>query len=281
MKKAKDIYKFDEKNHIHTLDDKPLTGTSSIGNVLAKGGLVWWASGKACEVMGWVYPNIKENGKIIGKVPVEDRLKVSESIHLAITNDTPEEYLARLDIAYKAHATHLKDSAKKGTDLHAILERFVKEDMERKNIVPLSEEETWLIEPFIDWSRKNVKKFLASEAHCYSKELWVGGIVDAVAELNDGTIAVIDFKSSREAYITQFLQASGYAIQIDENGLFSEDGNHNKRIDKIGALIVVPFGAEIIKPEIRKQIEEYKKGFECAVELYRLLDLDNLINNKK
>jgi hypothetical protein len=137
------------------------------------------------------------------------------------------------------------------------------------------------IQPFIDWSDKNVKEFLASEAHCYSKELWVGGIVDAVAGLKDGTIAVIDFKSAKSVYITHFLQCSGYAIQINENGLFSEDGTHNKKIEEISALIVVPFGAETIKPEIRTQISEYKKGFKWAVGLYRLLDLDSLINGKK
>jgi len=139
-----------------------------------------------------------------------------------------------------------------------------------------------LIKPFIEWSKENVKKFIASEAHCYSKELWVGGIVDVVAELNDGTLAVIDFKSAKAVYITHFLQCSGYAIEINENGLFSSDGEHQMKLDKkIGALIVVAFGADPIKPEIRTQISKYEAGFKSAVDLYRLMDMDNLVAGKK
>ena len=269
----KDIYEFNKEKHIHTLNSSPMTGTSSIGNVLAKGGLVWWASGKACGEFGWT------NAKLFEE---QQRLEVASKRFEIIKALTPPEYLALLDTAYKAHATHLKSSAKKGTDLHAILERFVKIEMKRDGIKPLAKKEIELIQPFIDWSKKNVKRFIASEAHCYSKELWVGGIVDVVAELNDGTYAVIDFKSAKAVYITHFLQCSGYAIEIDENGLFSEDGKHNMKLDKkIGALIVVAFGADPIKPEIRTQISKYEAGFKSAVDLYRLLDLDNLINNKK
>jgi len=268
----KDIYKFDNEQHIHTLNDKPLTGTSSIGNVLAKGGLTWWASGKACEVFGWT------NAK---KVEETERLKIASKRFDEIRELTNPEYLKLLDDAYKAHATQLKKSAEKGTDLHAILERFVKSEMGRE-VKPLTKKEIELIRPFIDWSKENVEKFIASEAHCYSKELWVGGIVDAVAELKNGTLAVIDFKSAKAVYITHYIQASGYAIEIDENGLFSSDGEHQMKLDKkIGALIVVPFGAEVIKPEMRTQVSKYKAGFKSAVELYRLMDLDNLINQKK
>ncbi|KKL09949.1 hypothetical protein LCGC14_2560730, partial [marine sediment metagenome] len=49
-------YTFNEDKHLHLLDGKPLTGTSSVGNVLAKGGLVWWSSGLACAEFGWLNP---------------------------------------------------------------------------------------------------------------------------------------------------------------------------------------------------------------------------------
>ena len=139
-----------------------------------------------------------------------------------------------------------------------------------------SEEEMKMIMPFVIWSNKNVKKYEYSEAHCFDEELWVGGISDAGAELKDGSYAVIDFKSSKEAYTNQFIQAAGYALQIDKNGLWSKDGKMNKKLDKpINALIIVPFGAEEIKPEIRYVISEYRKGFEWCVGLYRLLGLDS------
>ena len=272
MKKEKDKYNFDFTKHLHILNGDGMTGTSSIGNVLAKGGLVWWASGKACEVFGWT------NSK---KVEATERLKIASKKFDEVRELTNPEYLNLLDEAYKAHATHLKKTAKKGTDLHAVLERFVKSEMKRE-VKPLTKKEIELIKPFIDWSKENVKKFVASEAHCYSKKLWVGGMVDAVAELNNGTLAVIDFKSAKAVYITHYIQTSGYAIEIDENGLFSSDGKHQMKLDKkIGALIVVAFGAEVVKPEIRTQVSKYEAGFKSAVDLYRLMDLDNLIANKK
>ena len=56
-------YKFDEsidpetgkQNHLHLLDGKPLTGTSSVEDVLSKV-LTWWASGLAVEKFGWLNP---------------------------------------------------------------------------------------------------------------------------------------------------------------------------------------------------------------------------------
>ena len=265
---TQDIYKFDKENHVHTLNGKPLTGTSSVVGVLYKP-LSWWASGKAVEVLGWT------NAK---KTKREDRLAIASAKFAQIKVLSDADYLTLLDTAYKAHSTQLHKSAKNGTDLHAVLERFVKTEMGKEGIKKLTSEEIQLIEPFIKWSKINVKKFIASEAHCYSKELWVGGITDAVAELNDGSVAVIDFKSSREAYPSQFLQTAGYAIQIEENGLFSENGKFSKKLDKpISKLIIVPFGADKVIPEIRTQINDYKEGFKCAVRLYRLLGMDKLI----
>jgi hypothetical protein len=134
----------------------------------------------------------------------------------------------------------------------------------------------------VDWAKANVKKFLWSEANCFDEELWVGGISDAGCELNDGRLAVIDFKSSKAAYPTSFLQTAGYAIQIEKNGLFHESGNANKKIGgKIEALIVVPFGAEVVLPEIRYEVEAYKTGFRQAVGLYRLLGMEEKIKENK
>jgi hypothetical protein len=55
-------YKFVDtpKEHMHYLDSIPLTGTSSVMNVLSKP-LSWWASGKACEVLGGFRPRVSLN----------------------------------------------------------------------------------------------------------------------------------------------------------------------------------------------------------------------------
>src|SRR3990167_3478811 len=249
--------------HLHTLDGKPLTGTSSVEAVLSKP-LTWWASGLAVSKFGWLNPK--------KHTPEECAVACEEGFE-RVRNLERDDYAKLLDEAYRAHSVKLKDSAKSGTDLHAELEKWVKY---RMGIIKESGKISDKITPFVLWAEDNVKRFLWSEAHCFDSDLWVGGISDAGAELNDGAYAVIDFKSSKEAYMNQFIQAAGYALQIDKNGLWSKDGKMNKKLDKpINALIIVPFGAEEIKPEIRYVISEYRKGFEWCVGLYRLLGLDS------
>jgi hypothetical protein len=268
-------YYFNEADHVHMLDGKPLTGTSSVMDVLAKP-LTWWASGLAVEKLGWMnskkktdtgYTTVPEAERIAKARPVFDQINQWG----AFRDDSGiKEYLKLLDEGYKAHSVKLKDSAGKGKDLHAELEKFVLDHMQGK-------EGTYepKIKPFIDWTAKEVKRFLWSEANCYDEELWVGGISDAGAELNDGRYAVIDFKSSKEAYPNQFLQCAGYAIQIEKNGLWSPKGIKTGLIDKpIEALIIIPFGADIVEPVSRYDIESYKRGFRSAVDLYRLLGLE-------
>ena len=256
-------YLFDEKEHLHTLDGKPLTGTSSVMDVLFKP-LSWYASGKAVETLGWLNPKLHSE---------EKRIESANKKLFEIKGLTTEEYLKLLDTAYRAHDEHKKSRAKVGKDLHSELETYVKNTMKMKfSKKPYDEK----IKPFIEWSRANVKNFIASEANCYSEKLWVGGVTDCVAEMNDGTLAVIDFKSAKEAYDSHFLQTAGYALQIEENGMWDSKGIHNKKLDKkFQTLIVVPFGAEEIKPVVRQYqlVEESKRGFVLAVELYRILGL--------
>lgn len=265
-------YSFDKKEHLHTFEGKALTGTSGVINVLSKP-LTYWASGLACETYGWVNSKKRLNGNYI-TIPLEDRVARATPVLERIKQMTVEEYLALGDEAYKAHATKLKDSASGGTDLHSELERFVKNSMIFKGWTDKTEYSE-KIQPFIKWARENVKEFLWSEAHCFDDELWVGGISDAGAELNDGSVVVIDFKSSKEAYTAQFIQAAGYAIQIEKNGLWDSTGTHSKKIDKeIKGLIIVPFGASKVEPVLKLDINSFKDGFRHCVALYRLLGMD-------
>jgi len=244
-------YKFNKKQHIHTIDDKPLCGTSTVVGVIAKP-LTWWASGLAVSKLGWLDP--KKNTPEARRIAVEARLA-------QIMEMSPEDYQNLLDEAYKAHSTKLKDSATAGTDLHEVLEHFVKtKEVKDEKIIP-----------FVIWANENVKRWLWSEAHCYSKELWVGGISDVGAELNDGSYVIIDFKSSKDAYQSQFIQCAGYDLQISENGWLDSNGEVLGKLDKpISQYIIVPFGAEKIEPKIRFNVEELKKGFVSAVILYKL-----------
>lgn len=226
-------------------------GTSTVVGIISKP-LTWWASGQAVGLLGWLDPK---------KNPPEARITAVDESLGKIRDMSSEDYQKLLDDAYKAHATKLKDSANKGTDLHEVLEIFVK----------TKEVKDDKIMPFVEWANLNVKRWLWSEAHCYSKELWVGGISDVGAELNDGSYVIIDFKSSKDAYQSQFIQCAGYDIQISENGWLDNKGEMIGKLDKpISQYIIVPFGADKIEPKFRHNVDELREGFRSAVKLYKL-----------
>jgi len=251
-------YHFDKANHLHILDGKALTGTSSISKVLYKP-LEYWASGKALELLGWT--------------PTKTSRKKRENQALIIHGDICKmdnlQYLDLLDKAYHNHRNSLKKSAEKGIDLHAELEKYINFQMGDSTDDNYNERITY----FIEWAEKNVSEWLWSEAHCYSKKLWVGGICDAGARLKDNTIALIDFKSSKTAYFSHYLQCAGYSILIDENGLLNDCGEKIGTLDgKVDRLIVFPFGAKKLKPHYNKfSIDDLKDGFKSALHLYRLM----------
>jgi hypothetical protein len=144
-----------------------------------------------------------------------------------VKNMTVDEYTFMIDKAYRAHDTYKRERAKGGTDTHAECEKFIKSEMRGDNFQGVAlfaafPEQIW---PFVNWSRQNVKRWLWSEGHCYSEKHWIGGICDAGYEKLDGTFGILDFKSTKEAYVPQFWQCAGYDIQISENGVLDKDGN--------------------------------------------------------
>lgn len=265
------MYKFDQENHIHTLGGVPLIGTSSMASVLSKP-LTYWASGLAVEKFGWIN---KGNAKK-GFEKKEKRLSVASSRRKEITKLNDEDYLKLLDEAYSAHATKLKDSASDGVDLHAECEKYVKNwilcNNSKTKMVDHTEYDP-KIKPFIEWAEKNVKRFLWSEAHCYSKELWLGGITDCGYEDMNGKYAILDFKSSKDVYLSQFWQCVGYAIQAEENGLFTAEGELIMKLDKpISYVSVLPFGME--KPEVftNEDMSGGKEAVRAMCVLYKKLN---------
>lgn len=265
--------------HLHQLkvdgEWKNLTGTSSISSVVAKV-LTWWASGKACEVMGWIKPLDSRKSSALEIVQnKKDRAERAEVMLNTYKEMSIDEYLKLLDKAYKAHSVNLKETAQAGTDLHAELERYVKAKMKGKDI---SFDKR--IIPFVEWSNENVKEFIWAEAHSFDEDMFLGGISDAGAILNDGKMAIIDFKSHKEAYFTDFMQCGGYSILIEKNGLWSADGKHHKELDRqFEAFVVFPFGAAEVEPVVSYDVEAMKDGFRFAVGLYRLINNSKITEN--
>ena len=258
-------YRFvdEKKEHLHLLDDKPLVGTSTAINVLSKN-LTWWSaelSAIECLEAGTLIPTIREEyleAKKEGK-PGIDKLQKKYPIFKK---------------ARFAHFESKNQKAEEGVDLHLELENYCVGCIERNAGLPMeTESEHQAVKIFSEWANGNAKRFIASEAHCYSERLWTGGITDLIFEDKEGRYGVLDFKSAKEAYQSMFFQCAGYDIAISENGILDKDGNLIMKLEKpIEFYAIFPFGMEKPEPQFNFDVEECKKAFELVVALHKIIN---------
>lgn len=278
-------YRFDDsldekgkKKHLHSLDGKPLIGTTTALKVIAKP-LTWWASGLAVSVFGWLkkLDTRKSTKEEVAKNAVE-RLARAEEYLKQIAALSPADYLKLLDKGYAAHANNLDKSADKGTDMHKELEDYVKACIKENNGNPDYRakpdfEEFEQVKILRDWAVKNVKRFIAAEGHGYSEKLWVGCIFDVLYEDMEGRLVILDHKSSKEAYMSQFLQCAGNDIQIAENGVLDKEGKLIYALERpVEYYAIFPFGMEKPEPQFYYDTESAKEGFKAALTLNKIIN---------
>lgn len=265
-------YRFDHEGHVHTLDSRPLCGTSTVtGSTGPKHGLEWWSAELAaveCLEAGTHIPTIRAEVEAYRALHGNDKKKALT----ALQKKYPVFKAARY-----AHRNAKEKAAGPGTDMHKHLEDYLVECMESGGApLRLDAYAAPAVEIFAEWALQNVDEFLASEAHCFSERLWTGGIVDGVATMRrDHGYAVIDFKSSKEAYFSQFIQAGGYAEQIAENGLCQWNGQPlclGVQAMECTSLIVFPFGGNC-QPVTWDDVPAFRAQFEAAVATYKLQQL--------
>jgi len=254
-----------EKQHLHQLwsesdeEFKNLTGTSSVVDILGKN-LTWWAAEMTAV-------SCLENGEKI--------LTIREEYLMAVNSGDKKKAIDALQIKYpafkKARFAHFEDKNEKadeGTELHERLELAVKMMMDGVKVISSPEPK---VMEFVKWAEANVKTFLWSEMNCYSSFHFIGGISDAGAEMKDGSIALIDFKSAKEAYFSHFVQCALYSLQISENKAgYDKDGNQVFALEKpISQFVVFPFGGKKLEPIVNTNIEGLKRAAISAINLYR------------
>lgn len=71
------------------------------------------------------------------------------------------------------------------------------------------------IQHFIDWAAKNKVKFIESEKNVWSEKLFIGGICDILAEI-DNEVWLCDIKTSSSIYPEHMFQCAGYEIMLEE-----------------------------------------------------------------
>lgn len=190
-------YQFNHDQHIHTLDEKPLMGTTTLIKEILPPPLQWWASGKALEMLGWA------KDKSEGLEKSAEFLNSAEPIMA-----TPESWYSFLQECYKNHSVFTKQRAVEGTDTHAEIENAIKTGTLDQT-------------PLKDWAKG--KEFIHSEVHVFSEEHWLGGVVDMVYKEN-GEYFIGDLKTSKDIYPSAFIQLGLYDLQQSENGFYNANG---------------------------------------------------------
>ena len=111
-----------------------------------------------------------------------------------------------------------EDASNRGTDLHSVLEAYLKNEIPSFPADPKSR--VRIMFNRIKRVLSKVDNIVAQEIALYSDELKVGGRCDCIAEY-DGILSIIDFKGAtkakRKKWIdSYFLQTTGYSLMFQE-----------------------------------------------------------------
>lgn len=262
---------FDKKEHAYFRHEKPYIGTTTALNVLSKE-LTWWASGQACAEFGWVPLNKDKDGKIPygEKARLAAQKKIAQEVcsgrFQEIHKLSDDDYFKLVHAAYRAFDTNKEKAKDTGVDMHSMLEDFIRCRMAGQYPMFIDP----VIKPFVEWSDKNVKRFLFTELCTFSDTLYCAGTADFGYEDMDDNLALGDFKSSEKPYFSHWAQCGGYDFQISESGGYTPEGKNIFTLEKpFHYYAIFCARAGLDKPFITYQTDRLKKTFSFIVNLYR------------
>jgi hypothetical protein len=102
-----------------------------------------------------------------------------------------------------------EESFRVGTNLHYIIEEYLKNTEEIQNTFDISEVLFSNLKPELD----KINNIYCQETHLYEPNLKIAGMVDCIAEY-DGVLSVVDFKNSRKPKKEWMVKKSGYYEQL-------------------------------------------------------------------
>lgn len=265
-------FTFDPKEHVYTLDGKPMTGMTTILGVLGKPALVPWAARMAVE-------------------HIEAELLYTINSGFSIAEITEERWDQIFKEAKVAHAKKKTDAASKGTDTHAQVEDYINDCIENYDGKPYirtkpntEARDKDPLTHFVKWAMREKVKFLASEMQVYSRSLWVAGTMDFLFE-KDGKRYIGDLKTYKKLWDrVPMFQCAGYAYLYEEmegdrlRELTNTDILSEEEMDSFTIAGYVVFNLPKERPH--DPLEDVKwsfdtegdtKAFLACVELYRQL----------
>lgn len=238
-------FEFMEDGHAYYLDGVRLTGVTTILGIIAKPVLIGWAAG---EVTKYIQEHAPQD---------------NDGVYLVDDNCLQE--------AKVAHRKKKEDAGDKGKEVHATIESIIKDALQNSKgvIVPENISDAVKVNDqvrhFISWSIENRVTFLASEERIFSRELWMGGTIDFICEI-DGEPWIGDIKTSSAVYPEHFFQTAGYQKLMEDMAL--TDGGMQLNIKGHVILNCRKDGSFEEKRSISN--EDNRKAFLSAYELYRI-----------
>lgn len=190
---------FTEDKHTYKLisNDEWLQGTSTVASIVPKDWLSAWGA--------------KEMAKYLGYTDYENYEIATEMLQKIKEFETPEQLVALLKFAKGACYRKSKEALADGKAGHKWLEEYVKWTI--NGAIPPRIPEGLLKRPltmFVDWEKKNVKQWIASEALVVNPERHYAGTLDGIAIMNNGRFALTDFKFASRISEDSYLQTAGY-----------------------------------------------------------------------
>lgn len=232
-------YKFDDKNHVHTLEDKPLHGVTTVLSVISKPVLIQWAANMAVDY-------IRNNSS---------GFQVFEGELTTFYGGITDELLNEAKVAHRKKKDKAGDW---GTIVHKAVEEWIKNKVELK----LEESQQKAFNNFKEWAKENKVEFLESEKHVWSKELWIGGICDMVIKMG-GKKYVADIKTSNGIYNEMFFQMAAYDLCLREMGGYE---------DIEGYLVINLKKNGTINLKMAVDMELNRQAFLAALTLHKIIN---------
>jgi len=232
--------KFEPKLHAYTLDDKPITGVTTILRVVAKPFLIGWAANMAVDYI--------------------DKHQVIGHYNMSTKTGSIEFDMGFTELLKEARTAHTRTRDKAG-DIGTIVHKHCENYINGKQFITAIPQELKMIDHFVGWAKENKVKFLASERQVYSEKYWFAGTYDFLCEI-DGKIWLGDIKTSSGIYPEHFFQTAGYQICEEEMNQTKIDGHIILNLKKDG------------KFNEKRSIsnKDNKTAFLSALNLYRIIN---------
>ena len=228
---GKVILKFDDKNHIYSVNGKTIDGVTSVIQIIDKSGpLMYWAVNQAID---YLKNNLKP-GKAL------DEIEIGEL----------------LEEASKQHRISKNRAANIGELTHKYIEGAMKGE---KPKMPVNKQIRNGIKAFAKWAKENKFKPKLVERKVYSKRFGYAGTLDSEGLINN-KLAIVDIKTSNRIYDEMRYQVAAY-----QNAREEETGK------KYAERWIIRLGKEDGEFEANKldNYEKDFKGFLAALVLYR------------